>query len=1675
MATKKSPGIANRRVSNKKSSGTPLKKVHEDTSIFDFREDNVGSSNTDRFMNPTVILGAENNQSKLEVMSVDNFPTQQQDTLLCFPFLAGEKIELAGKGLHLCDSLSSYVTDELRTVQLQKTVGRKDIVTISKMDRMTLNPSTYVNDNVIDFWMAWLCRNLSDEVSSIIIFTSHFYSTLANPQFGLDHVSRWIDRRSIDLFSKAILLFPICLEQHWSLLAALLPGQVSNQVNSFASPGSSCIPVMLHLDSLNFHDGNKLSNDIRLFLDYEWSKKKGNSIGNIFTTNAYPLLSPSGMFFHFQFCFLYFLFLLLIIVFLIHLSVPQQKNGFDCGLYVCRYAYGIFKLREQVTSITNLIMTSEHFRFNQQVINQFRTQLGKLLDRLSNVYLHGTLVNKKQHKLDKIEVHSPRKGVKRKRISSPRKATKRKQILNTSSKSDYVTFITDKQPKHDDISILTDDLLRPVFTKTEKQSTDIEVQTQVKEVHSTASINQKKQLSNVNKVLMDDLLRPVFIKTEKQSTDIEAPNTGSMPMYDDGTEMQSKAANTLIQIGNVNVTKAEKASSNVNYGLRTPRRTFAATVKQLFSPMWSPFMAKQVQDQVITKSDHLVLNEQKSLVDVEETAELAPFISSEQVDQPQRLVVFDDTAEQTQLLEAHDVAASEQMTLLDAHDIAANEIMCAEMHETTAVLKSIEVPARPSFLETDEVSKDMPSLAAQASLLDTAKVSEQMPLSASLDDNDKVQVTSWCDIDVVEDTLVNTNVDSFIDYDKKPLPRIKKMSKSLGVEKKPQASTARKNSILGLVKTKLRSKHAGVTKMTAKKATNNIITGIPDDDPFVGKLVAFWLGGTTGKQLMVQLGYKLTFDAVCFELNDEAGHLLGTVMRVMKVNKGSSYTVVWEYSALGETVLPLSAILEGHKEAELLTKKRLGASRASPHKPLRVRRSSKFNTDVVKEQLQCMSDDESLGEAPTSDDSMSSEDDDAAKYDSNDDWEIVEETKQSWLPEDIGKSPIRGTKDEAINGLTWVFNGEINNLSPRMMEAKTTTIKKGMESNFKSPLSSMMSVFPLFFWDIIVQEINRYAAQTVKMRLETGHTRRPKLICGYKWQDVTRQEIMTYFGILIYCMLYPQTGRRIRDYWDSPYHNAWTKFMTRGRYLQITCALHFNDNNDEEGRARDSLHKIRPLLNTIKKTLGKYATFGNEISYDEATMANKSSYGRHLICFNPMKPTGKFHFKIYMICCAKSNLTLRMKIHTRDNSDMDSEDNFNEFLNKLDNQTIQLCKPLFNSGCTVNMDNYYMSTTCAMKLRQNGVFCRGTIRSNRKFVPKSILFTPAESRTLPRGTHRIAVNHDNNMMAIGWLDNKPVHFVSTADTTDIVTVNRKSGATQIAVSAPMAVANYNKFMGGVDRHDRLRSTFSLCKRHKFKKYYVKLLLFIMDIGLTNAWVYYKMCHEDTCSKERARADFFQTIAECMVNTETNWQEYEQSTSALSNHFLDLETPEQEEDEWQITCLPVHLNSLPAKLSTKIKICQVCKYELRKPKWKSVTLCPRHGVRLCTEVRQERRKSLPIITKTDGSIVTDWSWTCDTTDSCWNKFHKFYQPQGLFNTRFTFTSTDRVKFASYVYTSPLYQKKYCALGIEVTLKSGKTAGMGRFDERLHITMDPMDTNMKSSDLHYLQQDSDDENE
>jgi Ulp1 family protease len=180
-----------------------------------------------------------------EVIDVDSLLTQETEQWLSYPFLGGDKVELAAKRLALCDPMTLFKTEDLITVQLEKSVGRNQIITFSKLDRLSLNPKTYVNDNVVDFWMVWITRNERDNASSILTCTSHFYDCLVNPNFGLEHVSRWMQNRKVDIFSKDFILFPICLDKHWSLIVTYFAGLLPNNDRNVK-------PVIVHLDPLNF-------------------------------------------------------------------------------------------------------------------------------------------------------------------------------------------------------------------------------------------------------------------------------------------------------------------------------------------------------------------------------------------------------------------------------------------------------------------------------------------------------------------------------------------------------------------------------------------------------------------------------------------------------------------------------------------------------------------------------------------------------------------------------------------------------------------------------------------------------------------------------------------------------------------------------------------------------------------------------------------------------------------------------------------------------------------------------------------------------------------------------------------------------------------------------------------------------------------------------------------------------------------------------------------------------------------------------------------------------------------------------------------------------------------------------------------------------------------------------
>ncbi len=88
--------------------------------------------------------------------------------------------------------------------------------------------------------------------------------------------------------------------------------------------------------------------------------------------------------------------------------------------------------------------------------------------------------------------------------------------------------------------------------------------------------------------------------------------------------------------------------------------------------------------------------------------------------------------------------------------------------------------------------------------------------------------------------------------------------------------------------------------------------------------------------------------------------------------------------------------------------------------------------------------------------------------------------------------------------------------------------------------------------------------------------------------------------------------------------------------------------------------------------------------------------------------------------------------------------------------------------------------------------------------------------------------------------------------------------------APLAAAEYNKWMGGVDKHNKLRSLFSIAKCHKEKKYYVKLLFFLVDVSLTNSWIYYSICNPAEAKNPEARANYFLLLATDITRDDIDW-------------------------------------------------------------------------------------------------------------------------------------------------------------------------------------------------------------
>ncbi|KAK6253321.1 hypothetical protein QUC31_015041 [Theobroma cacao] len=206
--------------------------------------------------------------------------------------------------------------------------GDPDAVSISKRDVELLQPETFINDTIIDFYINYLKNKIQpEEQQRFHFFNSFFFRKLADldkclsracqAKAAFQRVRKWT--RKVDIFEKDYIFIPVNYSFHWSLIVICHPGEVANFKGKILMECCLAddetekllkVPCILHMDSIRgSHRG--LKNLFQSYLSEEWKERHREATDDV----------PSK-FLHIQF---------------VPLELPQQENSFDCGLFLLHY------------------------------------------------------------------------------------------------------------------------------------------------------------------------------------------------------------------------------------------------------------------------------------------------------------------------------------------------------------------------------------------------------------------------------------------------------------------------------------------------------------------------------------------------------------------------------------------------------------------------------------------------------------------------------------------------------------------------------------------------------------------------------------------------------------------------------------------------------------------------------------------------------------------------------------------------------------------------------------------------------------------------------------------------------------------------------------------------------------------------------------------------------------------------------------------------------------------------------------------------------------------------------------------------------------------------------------------------------------------------------------------
>lgn len=410
-------------------------------------------------------------------------------------------------------------------------------------------------------------------------------------------------------------------------------------------------------------------------------------------------------------------------------------------------------------------------------------------------------------------------------------------------------------------------------------------------------------------------------------------------------------------------------------------------------------------------------------------------------------------------------------------------------------------------------------------------------------------------------------------------------------------------------------------------------------------------------------------------------------------------------------------------------------------------------------------------------------------------------------------------------------------------------------------------------------------------------------------------EIKAFIGLLYLCGIHKSSHVHVRDLWrtDGMGLEIFHRTMSHNRFLFLIRCIRFDDVRDRQIRKEvDKLAPIRYVFDSFVHNCQKLYIPGSYVTIDEKLepFRGRCSFRQYM----PKKPA-RYGIKIFALVDARTFYTCKLEVYTGTQPQGPYH---------VNNSSVEVVKRLtenLNSGRNVTVDNWYTSYELAKYLLQKNITLVGTIRKNKREIPKEFV------NNKNRKVHSSLFAFQKDMTLVSYVPkkNKFVNLLSTMHNDDAI--DQTTGEAK----KPEIITFYNLTKGAVDVVDQMSAAYSTARISN--RWPMVLFYTILNTAAINSRVLLQ-CSKHPSLEHKKRSHFLRALA----------------TDLLKEHTAKRST---------VTCLPRHLQeklasqSPPAKKQkvAERKRCYICPSSKdRKSKISCIkcekNVCGEHSVFTC---------------------------------------------------------------------------------------------------------------------------------